>query len=187
MDRVFLQDENWRCFNAYLAFENYKRDSEASIEIFLSEFNRRYHKANECGGDLPDAVVACRLLKSCNLSDMHFQLALSTTPKVTFEEMRNTLKRLFAESGKMLAASKPDPTQAIVDQKPEVLPALYGEQYSGRPQRYNGNRCRGRENRRGKNYFRGSGAGRGRPGTCFVCGSKDIWARECPRGREGEY
>ena len=142
---------------------------------------------NECDEDLPDAVVACQLLKSCNLSDMHFQLALSTTPKMTFEEMRNTLKRLFAESGKMLAASKPDPTQAISDQKPEVLPALYGEQYSGRPQRYNSNRGRGRGNRRGNNYNRGSGAGRDRPGSCFVCGSLDQWVRECPRGRDGDY
>ena len=25
LDRVFLQDENWRCFNNYLAFENYCR------------------------------------------------------------------------------------------------------------------------------------------------------------------
>ena len=101
--------------------------------------------------------------------------------------MRNALKRLFADGGKIPTASKPDCTQATIYQKPEVLPALYGEQYSGRPQRYNSNRGRGRGNRRGNNYNRGGGAGRGRPGASFVCGSMDHWAPECPRGRDGEY
>ena len=43
LDRVFLQDKNWRAFNNYLAFENYRRDNE-SIDEFLSEFDRRYFK-----------------------------------------------------------------------------------------------------------------------------------------------
>jgi hypothetical protein len=99
LDRVFLQDKNWKCFNTYLAFENYRRSSEVSMDIFLSEFDLRHHKLKECGVTLPDAVIACRLLKSCNLSDMHFQLALSTTQNMTFEAMRSTLKKLFSENG----------------------------------------------------------------------------------------
>ena len=33
---------------------------------------------------------------------MHFQLVLSTTAKMMFEDMRATLKKLFAESGHLL-------------------------------------------------------------------------------------
>ena len=102
LDRVFLQDPNWKCFNTYLAFENYRRPNDCSIDEYLSEFDKRHYRLKECKVSLPDAVVACRLLKSCNLSDMHFQLALSTTAKMTFEDMRATLKKLFAESGHLL-------------------------------------------------------------------------------------
>ena len=39
LDRVFLQDKNWRCFNNYLAFENCRREDGTSIEEFLSELS----------------------------------------------------------------------------------------------------------------------------------------------------
>ena len=197
LDRVFLQDANWKCFNAYLAFENYRREETTSMENFLSEFDRRYHKLKECKVELPDAVVACRLIKSCNLSDIHFQLALSTTPQMTFEDMRTTLKKLFAENGQMLTVSqgndavsmKQGATSSNTDSNNgEVMPALYGEQYSNGPQRYAGNRGRGRGARRGHNQARGQPSNRGgRWGACFVCGSTSHWARECPRGYKREY
>ena len=77
LDRVFLQDKNWKCFHTYLAFENYRRPKDCSIDEYLSEFDLRHYKLKECKVELPDAVVACRLLKSCGISDMHLQLALS--------------------------------------------------------------------------------------------------------------
>ena len=99
LDRIFLQDENWRCFNAYLAFENCRRDDNTSIDEFLSEFDQKNFKLKECDVNLPEPVLACRLLKSANLSKVHFQLALSTTTAMTFEDMRKTLKRLFTDGG----------------------------------------------------------------------------------------
>ena len=98
LNRVFGQDENWKCFNTYLAFESYHRDKDCSIDEYLSEFDMRIYKLEACKVKLPDAVIACRLLKSCSLSDMHFQLALSTVPNMTFEDMRCTLKKLFVEN-----------------------------------------------------------------------------------------
>ena len=189
LDRVFLQDENWKCFNNYLAFENYRRDESISIDNFLSEFDRRHHKLKECGVELPDAVVACRLIKSCNLSEMHFQLALSTTPKMTFEDMRNTLKKLFAECGNKIACVTNNPNTTVkVENAPapvytDEVPALYGEQYESRPHRYADNRGRGHGRYRRGNYSnRGNPVGRGgRVTSCFVCGSTKHWARECPR------
>ena len=35
LDRVFLLDPNWKCFNTYLAFENYRRPSDCTIDIFF--------------------------------------------------------------------------------------------------------------------------------------------------------
>ena len=106
LDRIFLQDKNWRCFNAYLSFETFRKTEKQSMDEFLSEFDLRHFKLKECGVKLPDAIVACRLIKSCNLGEMQFQLALSTVPNMTFEDMRMTLKKLFSDIGVVGAVSK---------------------------------------------------------------------------------
>ena len=119
LDRVFLQDINWKCFNSYLAFENYRRGPETPIDEYLSEFDRRYHKLKECDVTLPDAIIACRLLKSCSLSDVHFQLALSTTKNMTFDDMRSTLKKLFTNIGaRAISNSGECSSVAIVKSEP---------------------------------------------------------------------
>ena len=98
LDRIFLQDENWKCFNAYLDFENLRKSSDQSVDEFLSEFDLKHYRLKECGVTLPDAIIACRLIKSCNLSEVHFKLCLSTVPKMTFEDMRKTLKKIFSDT-----------------------------------------------------------------------------------------
>ena len=179
LDRVFLQDENWRCFNSYLSFENYKRSSDTSISDYLSEFDRRHYKLKECKVELPDAVVACRLLKSCNLSDVHFQLALSTTPKMTFENMRATLKKLFTDCGNKVDVSISSELNSSVNCK--VEPVFENEAYYSGSAYRRGYGSSGRSRGAGDRARRGNPVGSdGRVSTCFKCGSKNHWARFCP-------
>ena len=128
LDRVYLQDETWKCFHTYLNFENYKRPKNCSIDEYLSEFDLRLHKLKECKVELQDTVVACRLLKSCDISDVSFQLALSTCSVLTFENMRATLKKLFAENEHLLTSGKgTDDSNVKVDND-----ALFNNSYRGR-------------------------------------------------------
>ena len=39
----------------------------------------------------PDAILTCRLLKSCNLSELHFQMVLSTTLEMSFTSVNDEL------------------------------------------------------------------------------------------------
>ena len=181
-----MQDENWRCFNNYLAFENYRRCENENIDQYLSEFDRRHYKLKECGVNLPDAVVACRLIKSCNLSEMHFQLALSTTPKMSFEDMRNTLKRLFAESGNNISSNSETAMPVKVENvksEPIQSEAFYSEKFS---------KGRGDGNRRRTPFRRGPGNWQnpmdrnGRVTTCRICSSTMHWARFCPHARNSD-
>ena len=193
LDRLFLQDKNWRCFNAYLSFENYSRDHNTGIDEYLSEFDNRYYKLKECDATLPDAVVACRLLRSCNLTEVQFQLALSTTTEMTFENMRKTLKRLFSEcDGKVSVANSAKMANSHgnieVAASVKAEPSGEGEVYYGSNSRgrWYGNRGSSRSNRppRGR---RGNPVGTdGRPSQCYVCGSTAHFARFCSqRGRYG--
>ena len=192
LDRVFLQDANWRCFNNYLAFENCRREDETSIDKFLSEFDQRHYRLKESGVDLPDAVLACRLLKSCNLSDVHFQLALSTTPAMTFENMRKTLKRLFADGG-IGCFPKDTGECSQVSSNIKVEPVMYSENFNSRSgyRQPTGARRPGASGRGG--YYNSGGRYRrggrrnpvgpdGRISKCHNCGSELHWSRSCPQG-----
>ena len=189
LDRVFLQDANWKSFNRYLAFENCKRDNEQSIDDFLSEFDKRLYLLKECGVQIHDAVLACRLLKSCNLSDVHFQLALSTTKEMTFENVRATLKKLFSDGG-ITVVSKPTVIQAVKEEPilySDAYYSTYGSQRRSRDRRmYAGRRG---DYRSGRN--RGGGmnpvGNDGKITQCFNCGSKMHWSRRCPHVRNVQY
>jgi transposase InsO family protein len=209
LDRVFLQDKNWKCFNTYLAFENYRRPKDCSIDEYLSEFDLRHYKLKECDVNLPDAVTACRLIKSCGLSDMHFQLALSTTPKMTFENMRSTLNKLFAESGHLLCGGKTDSEFESVKVE-KVEPVFEAEAFYGANRGYGWQRRGGRANfrsassssyrpditRYGANYsdnkmYGANYSERNNPkkpdgsiSLCAICCSKMHWAKNCPHAYE---
>ena len=191
LDRIFQQDENWRCFNAYLSFETFRKTEKQSMDEFLSEFDMRHFKLKECGVKLPDAIVACRLIKSCNLGEMQFQLALSTVPNMTFEDMRMTLKKLFSDIGEVGAVSN-----NIENKLAEVKVEHGGEESTLMAASFRGNRFKYRGRARGiRTRYRNSNDFRfdrrsnpigpdGKISQCAICGSQMHWARSCPHSYE---
>ena len=49
LDTAYLQDKDWRSFHAYLIFENFKRADGCAVNKYLSYFDLRVFKNNECG------------------------------------------------------------------------------------------------------------------------------------------
>ena len=124
------------------------------------------------------------------MSPVQFQLALSTTTEMTFENMRATLKRLFSDEGGKIqsissnASSSKHVTGVGESSSTTVVkmePVFEGEAY------YSNDNRRGAR-RRPTGHRRGSGRGGnpvgadGRVTTCNVCGSQMHWARFCPQG-----
>ena len=133
LDEMFLVDKNRRASMAYQESERFKRNSSMTISEYINEFDRKYYQFKSHGMVLPDAVLAFRLLASCDLSDIHFQLAMSTAGDITFENMRKTLRKIF--------------TQSLPGGENQEEPPLYNEygRFSrghGQPHRRPGNRHR---------------------------------------------
>ena len=63
LDGLFLKDENQRIYVAYEEFETYSRPADMSIDNFISDFERLYNKIKAYKIELPDPVLAYRVLK----------------------------------------------------------------------------------------------------------------------------
>ena len=64
---------------------------------FINEFERMYHKLKQHKMELPDGVLAYRLLKSVHLSEQHEQLARATLTELTYDNMKGQLKKIFGD------------------------------------------------------------------------------------------
>ena len=187
LDRVFARDQNWKCFHAYMELENYSRAKECSVQEYLSEFDRKYHKLKTCKVELPDAVLACRLLKSCSLDEVNFKLALSTTAILTFENMRETLKRLFTENSSSIKNGSES-----VEIKVES-DAFYGNAARARGQQRSVYKPddTAEHNNSNSHVHKQKGDSRLNPlrpdgsvSICAICSSKMHWAKNCPHAYE---
>ncbi|XP_057310220.1 ubiquitin carboxyl-terminal hydrolase 20-like [Hydractinia symbiolongicarpus] len=58
LDKIYLKDENQTAYLAYETFEKYKRPSEMSMNDYLIEFERLYHKIQVHRMEVPDGVLA---------------------------------------------------------------------------------------------------------------------------------
>ena len=174
LDGLFLKDENQRIYAAYEEFETYSRPNDMSIDNFISDFERLYNKINAYKIELPDPVLAYRVLKSANLSQAKMELVRATLTAMTYREMLSQLRKL-----EDIVVSKP-----LNKVKEEAEDVLYEREY----------RPRGRGRARGNRGGRGRGRGWKNPNQrnrnptdeygnvtkCFICKSPNHWARECP-------
>ena len=193
LDTVFMLDKNRQAFVAYSEFEMFKRPAEMTIPDYLVEFDRRYYKFKKHGMELPDQVLAFRLLKSCDVSDIHFQLAMSTTITITFEEMKKTLQRMFG-GGIVDHSLSGNVHSDTVQVKSEPILQVSRAQFRGRYRGYRSGYRYGARNRFWSPRGVSGGEARNPPGPdgnptkCFGCGSPNHWMRDCPkRGETQEW
>ena len=85
------KDAEQAAFIAYEEFETFQRPPSMSTLDYINEFERRNNKIKSKKIELPDAVLAYRLLKSANVSEQKQTLARATISKLTFEDMKKQL------------------------------------------------------------------------------------------------
>ena len=124
LDKLYLKDKAQSAYEAYENFEKFRRPSEMSMKDFIIEFERLHSKTKEHGTDMSADILAYRLLKSANLSDAHEQLAKATITSLTYDSMKNQLKKIFGDSSTVSSDSlndfpcniKTEPVYTVEDQ-----------------------------------------------------------------------
>ena len=200
LDEAFLKEPERRKFMAYQEFEECLRKDGVPICEFMREFDTKYFKMREKGMELPDEVLAFRLVKNCKLTEVQKNQVMASTKPLSFKEVRATLKRMFEASG----SSGTESNQGIsVKEEPLYVAKMGSKRESGagesrtyleedvmwttnygNPSRF----MRAGSGRYGQNRFgryprKNWRRGRYNSG-CFECGSMDHWVRNCDRKKE---
>lgn len=204
LDETFLKEPERRKFMVYQEFEECVRKEGMPICDFMRQFDTKYFKMKEKGMELPDEVLAFRLVKNCKLTEVQRDQVMASTKPLSFKEVRATLKRMFESS----AGSSNDISQGVqVKEEPlyvtraidrEVVrevgsrreenhmnsreeEVMWTTNYGN--QRGYGRNWNNRYNRYGR-YPRRNWRNVGYDRGCFECGSKDHWARNCDKRKE---
>ena len=62
MDSLFKKDELSEVYERYAAFDRYKKDSGQKMDDLILEFKTRYNRAKQKEMELPQAILAFKLL-----------------------------------------------------------------------------------------------------------------------------
>ena len=173
LDSMFLKEEKDQVYEAYSNFDRIKRDGGSSMADYIIEFEQRYSRIKKHKMELPDAVLAFKLLDTACLDVKDRQLALTACTDLTFASMKSALKRIFG--GKSSAA----PSMGIdLNQDAAFVTTAEQRRQKGKvwPQR-DQQKTAAVAGTNPLDKF-------GRRSKCAVCQSTFHWAKDCPHKSE---
>lgn len=169
LDGLFLVEEKDRTYDAYSNFDKLARDNSVSMADFIIKFEQRYARMRKYKMELPDAVLAFKLLDTACLEVKDRQLALTACSDLSFKEMKSALKRIFGgkASGQTMGINQE---------------AAYVTTESKRQ----GGKAWPRQGEQQKAPLPGTNPldRYGRRSKCAVCQSTFHWAKDCPHKTE---
>lgn len=204
LEESFGMTEEMRVFKCYDEFEGMTREKGRSMSDYIRKFDSSYRKLVTKGIHLNDTILSYRLLKNAKLGADE-KLARASVTKMTFEEMKLTLKKMEDEVVCTGSRNEFTPKVARVRVKEEPQTILFNEQDSDEEessdeeassdsdhevyynQRYQRNSSK-RNEYQGKGKFKRTNkpykSNPRKPSTCKICQSIYHWATECPHKDE---
>ena len=209
LDEIYLEDISKEKFKCYDRFRTLKRKEGQSTRDYILDFERAVSNLKEHDIALPTAVLAYELLRSCNVSDYKYSMAVAIVGELTYEHMKETVKKITelqdpqdrkeesmflpreGASGAYYAHNSETGLASEFDIADTVQDTYYNRSRGG--WRYRGAR-RGMSSSRG--YSRGQSASKmnkrtnpkdrdGNVMACNICQSIYHFARQCPEMQKG--
>ena len=97
LDKAFLKDVNEESYMAYDEFEKFRRNSGMSIQDYILEFERLLNRAKEYKMVLSENVLAYKVLNNAGLGKNHMELARATVKSMTFDDMKDTIRKIMGD------------------------------------------------------------------------------------------
>uniref|UniRef100_M4AZE1 Integrase catalytic domain-containing protein n=1 Tax=Xiphophorus maculatus TaxID=8083 RepID=M4AZE1_XIPMA len=163
LDDLFLKEEKDRIYEAYSDFDRVIKEANMSMADYIIDFEQRYSRMKKYNMELPDAVLAFKLLDTACLDITDRQLALTACSDVTFASMKSALKRIFGE--KRGAAAEAISQESVFATEQRRQKGKYWRQSPRQETTQPGTNPLDKYGRRSK---------------CAVCQSTFHWVKNCP-------
>lgn len=163
LDNLFLKEEKDRTYDAYSDFDRILRDGNVSMADYIIDFEQRYSRMRKYKMELPDAVLAFKLLDTACLDVTDRQLALTACADLTFASMKSALKRIFG--GKTSVSSDGISRESVFVTEQRRQKGRSWQQMTRPKTPQPGTNPLDKFGRRSK---------------CAVCQSTFHWAKDCP-------
>ena len=171
LDAVYLEDINFRTFTAFKSFYEFRRSADMSMKEFVISYETLYHRLDEFNVRLPEGVQAFFVLTAANVDEESERLARVTCPQLTYQDMKNTLLKIFSDP----SASSDDSKIPAVKTEP-VFKVSHRGSFKG-----NYSRGQGRGGHHNSESRMNPTDSAGKVMQCFKCGSKYHFARYCDK------
>lgn len=179
LDKVFKKEDKDLAYEAYTTFDTYKRTEGTKIGDYIYQFERFYSMCKDLKMELPDAVLAFKLLDNANLSSREKQLAMTACTELTLASMKSAMKRIFGERTGItseegdVSCSSTGPITVKQESAYFVYKQKDRRPVSKTPGAYN----KVQVGTNPLNKF-------GRRSSCAICRSVFHWAKQCPHKDE---
>ena len=208
LDKIYLEDIAKEKFKCYDLFRRLTRSDNQSIRDFILEFEKAVKRLDEHEIKLPSAVLAYELLRSANVSDYQYSVAVAIVGELNYENMKDTVRKITQLPSPQKSS---DETQMKVvkeeesyylDNSEEFSSANHQEYQEVYYNQFNRGRSRYRQPRRGYRSYNSGGRGNyqrnpegfhkkagrktnprdsnGHIMPCSVCKSIFHFANQCP-------
>ena len=97
LDSIFLKDGNIATYQAWQAFNKFKRPSNMNMADYTIEYNRLYTICKNSNLILPTGVLAIQYLESANLTPEQHRLALATCATMDYDHMKTQVLKISTE------------------------------------------------------------------------------------------
>ena len=189
LDKWYKKDEMSAAYEAWIRFDNFRREKEDTMEKYILEFVKRNAVLSKYKVVIPKCILAFKLLDSAGLEVKDKQIVLTAVsfsePDKMFDSMQQALKKFF---GSQEVLSLDSVSGSSVSETPAVVvksePVFSTEEVNvvtrGRGRgKFRGSRGRG--NVANKNRQKNSVDYYGNVRKCYVCGSEYHMSPSCPR------
>ena len=95
LDKLYVKDDTHSAYEAYKRLETFSRAPSMTVSDYIIEFERLHNKAKQHKMELPDGVLAYRFLNSVNISSQYKQLVRATLPELSYQSMKDQLKKFL--------------------------------------------------------------------------------------------
>ena len=95
LDTLYEQNKTQKIYSAYEEFEQFARNYTMSIAKYISEFEIKVEALKDLEINLPDSLLAYKLLKNATLSEDCTRIVRATCKELKMDDMKNAILNVF--------------------------------------------------------------------------------------------